>query len=100
MKYFTVSEYRQEVLTLSDLAMDMESNVYMTQQKKVEAMQMAMLMNPETSRFMKGEIIDELASLNDCGMSMDTPEVQHAIWLLEICGYENDAQEIREWDWL
>lgn len=100
MKHFTVSEYRQEVLTLSDLAMDMESNAYKAQEKKIEAMQMAMLMNPGTSYFMEREIIDTLSSLNDCAAPMDAPEVQHSLWLLETCGYENDAQEIREWDWL
>lgn len=100
MKNFTIKEYRDEVTILGNLSMDMEANSYKAQQKKVEAVQMAMLMQDDTRHWMAMEIIDELSSLNDCALPKETPEVQHALWMLEISGYEDYAQEIRGWDWL
>lgn len=100
MKHFEVDYYRAEVSRLQELAIDMESNEYKAQQKKVEAIQVTMLMQEGTRIFMEGEIIDELACFNDCAMTQDTPEVQYLLWLLETYGFEDDAQEIRGWDWL
>lgn len=100
MGQFTVRDYRTEICKLSELAMDMDSNAYKAQMKKVEAMQVTMLIQPETRPFISAEINDELYNLNDSAVPLDAPEVQHALWLLETYGYEDDAQEIRGWDWL
>lgn len=100
MKTFTINEYRNEVSKLGEYATDLEGNAYKTQMKKVEAMQVAMLHNPETRIFISAEIVDELYNLNDCALTLDAPEVQHDLWLLETFGFEDDAQEIRGWDWL
>lgn len=99
MKQFDTGYYRKELGRLQELASDVESREFKAQQKKVEAIMATMLMQDCTRIFMKGEIIDELESLNDCGARLDNENVQHLLWMLDAYGFERDAKSVREWEW-
>lgn len=76
---------------------DMDSSAWRLGQKKVESIVAAMVANG--NRQMVLEVMDEVYSLNDCGMDFDDDAIQYDLWLLESNGYEAEAQELRELAW-
>ena len=76
---------------------DVDSTEWTLNQQKVQGIIAAMVAsgNPMMVR----EVVDEVYSLNDCGLSLKDNEVQYDIWLLESNGYKREAQELRELDW-
>lgn len=48
---------------------------------------------------MVAEVMDDVFSMNDCGMPFDNEVVQYLIWLLQEAGYKEEAQKLRELDW-
>lgn len=76
---------------------DMDSLAWKLSQKKVESIVAAMVANG--NRQMVMEVMDEVYSLNDCGMDFNDDAIQYDLWLLESNGYEAEAQELRELDW-
>ena len=45
---------------------------------------------------MVSEIVDELYSLNDCGMESTDEAVRFDLWVLESNGYADKANELRK----
>nr|WP_303038343.1 hypothetical protein [Enterocloster clostridioformis] len=76
---------------------DMESSEWKLGQMKVQSIVAVMVANGNCQ--MVEEVMDEVYSLNDCGVEFGDAAVQFDIWLLESNGYEDKAQELRELDW-
>lgn len=76
---------------------DMESSEWKLGQMKVQSIVASMVANGSSQ--MVGEVMDEVYSLNDCGIGFEDTAVQFDIWLLESNGYEREAQELRELVW-
>lgn len=51
------------------------------------------------NKMMVAEVVDEVYSLNDCGMEFENEAVQFDIWLLESNGYTEQASKLRKLDW-
>ena len=64
---------------------------------KVQGIVTAMVASGNTQ--MVQEVVDEVYSLNDCGVSFEDEAIQFDLWLLESNGYTEQAQELRELDW-
>lgn len=77
---------------------DMESTEWKLGQMKVQSIMAAMVACG--SRQMVGEVMEEVYSLNDCGFEFEDVAVQFDIWLLESNGHGEEAQELRELDWV
>lgn len=45
------------------------------------------------------EVMDEVYSLNDCGLEFKNEVIEYDIWLLESNGYKEEADELRALDW-
>jgi len=45
------------------------------------------------------ELVDEVYSLNDCGMMLESVAVQVDLWLLESNGHKDKADELKQLDW-
>lgn len=95
---YTVSDYREAVTRRDELEFD--SPEWNLGTKKIEAMMVVMLSEESTRTWMHAEIIDALYSLNDCGFPRTDTDVQYLLWLLEEFGFQDDAEEIKGWDWL
>ena len=76
---------------------DMESSAWKMGQMKVQGIVTAMVASGNTQ--MVQEVVDEVYSLNDCGVSFEDEAIQFDLWLLESNGYTEQAQELRELDW-
>ena len=76
---------------------DMDSTEWVLAQQKVNGIVSAMVAS--RNPLMVSEVVDEVYSLNDCGLEFDSNAVQFDIWLLESNGYKKEAQELRELDW-
>lgn len=63
-------------------------------QRKVQSIATAMVAAGNT--WMVGEIVDELNSLNDCGMKIEDEAVRFDLWVLESNGYTDKANELRK----
>ena len=64
---------------------------------KMQGIVTAMVASGNTQ--MVQEVVDEVYSLNDCGVSFEDEAIQFDLWLLESNGYTEQAQELRELDW-
>lgn len=76
---------------------DMESSAWKLGQMKVQGIVTAMVASGNTQ--MVQEVVDEVYSLNDCGVSFEDEAIQFDLLLLESNGYTEQAQELRELDW-
>lgn len=76
---------------------DMESSAWKLGQMKVQGIVTAMVASGNIQ--MVQEVVDEVYSLNDCGVSFEDEAIQFDIWLLESNGYTEQAKELRELDW-
>ena len=76
---------------------DMESPAWKLGQMKMQGIVTAMVASGNTQ--MVQEVVDEVYSLNDCGVSFEDEAIQFDLWLLESNGYTEQAQELRELDW-
>lgn len=76
---------------------DMESPAWNLGQMKVQSIVAVMVANGDIQ--MVDEVMEEVYSLNECGLSLEDSAVQFDIWLLESNGYKEKAQELRELDW-
>lgn len=76
---------------------DMGSAAWNLAQQKVQSIVAVMVASG--NRMMVKEIMDEVYSLNDCGMEFENWAIQHNIWLLESNGYTEEAEELKELDW-
>lgn len=63
-------------------------------QQKVQSIATAMVAAGNT--WMVSEIVDELYSLNDCGMESTDEAVRFDLWVLESNGYADKANELRK----
>ena len=91
----TMRDYRK-ALSIRD-RYDMGSREWNLAQNKVTSIVTMLL--ADKNREMAQEIMDELASLNDCGVQADQEIVQLNIWLLEQNGFDKEASEAKGWDW-
>lgn len=76
---------------------DMESSAWKLGQMKVQGIVTAMVASGNIQ--MVQEVVDEVYSLNDCGVSFGDEAIQFDIWLLESNGYTEQVKELRELDW-
>ena len=76
---------------------DMESPAWKLGQTKVQGIVTAMVASKNID--MVHEVVDEVYSLNECGISLDDVAIQFDLWLLKSNGYEKKAQELMELDW-
>lgn len=76
---------------------DLYSAAWKLGQQKVQYVISALM--EQGDRAMAAELIDEVYSLNDCGVPFDDEGVQYDLWVLESNGYEDEAAELRELDW-
>lgn len=63
-------------------------------QRKVQSIATAMVAAGNT--WMVSEIVDELYSLNDCGVEIEDEAVRFDLWVLESNGYADKANELRK----
>lgn len=76
---------------------DMDSKAWKLAQMKVQGIVSAMV--AARNEDMIREVVDEVYSLNDCGMEFEDEVIQHDIWLLESNGYIEEAEELKGLDW-
>ncbi len=76
---------------------DMGSAAWALAQQKVQSIVSVLVASG--NRNMVQEIVDEVYSLNDCGMAFEDTAIQYDIWLLESNGYTEETEELRELDW-
>ena len=76
---------------------DIESSEWKLGQMKVQSIVAVMVANGNCQ--MVEEVMYEVYSLNDCGVSFEDEAIQFDLWLLESNGYTEQAQELRELDW-
>lgn len=76
---------------------DIGSNEWNLGAQKVGAIVSAMVAMKDAR--MVTEVVNEVYSLNDCGMLFEENPIQFDIWLLESNGYKDEAKELRELDW-
>lgn len=76
---------------------DMDSAEWTLSQQKVQGIVAAMVAS--RNPIMVSEVVEEVYSLNDCGIAFTDNAVQYDLWLLESNGYKKEAQELRELDW-
>ena len=73
---------------------DLHSDEWRFCQAKVQSIATAMVAAGNT--WMVSEIVDELYSLNDCGMESTDEAVRFDLWVLESNGYADKANELRK----
>lgn len=76
---------------------DFETKEWQLCQQKVQSI--ATVLVASGNKSMVVEVVDEVYSLNDCGVELEDNVVQFDLWLLESNGYTKKAQELRELDW-
>lgn len=76
---------------------DIGSTAWNLGQAKVTAIVAAMVADGNGQ--MIREVVDEVYSLNDCGMEFESENTQFCLWLLESNGYKKEAQDLRELEW-
>lgn len=92
---YNMNDYRNALSERDGFEMD--SAEWMLSQQKVQGIVAAMVAS--RNPLMVSEVVDEVYSLNDCGLEFNSNEVQFDIWLLESNGYKKEAQELRQLDW-
>lgn len=92
---YNMSDYRKALKERGSY--DVGSAKWNLEQMKVAAIVSAMVSMKDER--MVAEVVDEVYSLNDCGMELDSNPVQFDLWLLESNGYKKEARELRELDW-
>ena len=92
---YNVNDYR-EALPRRE-AFDFGSQEWNLAQAKVQAIVTAMVASG--NRYMVQEVVNELYSLNDCGLEIRHSAVQFDLWVLESNGYIKEAKTIRSLGW-
>lgn len=92
---YNMNDYR-EALSERD-RQEMDSKEWNLCQSKVQGIVAALV--AVGNKLMVSEVVEEVYSLNDCGMKLDDEAVQYDLWLLESNGYTEEAKELRELDW-
>ena len=92
---YNMNDYRNALSERDNY--DMDSAEWTLAQQKVNGIVAAMVAS--RNPMMVREVIDEVYSLNDCGVALTDNAVQYDLWLLESNGYRKEAQELRELDW-
>lgn len=92
---YSMNDYRA-ALSERD-SYDMDSAKWRFAQHKVQHIAGSLIERHDPR--MVREVMDDVYSMNDCGMPFDNDIVQYLIWLLQDSGYMKEAQELRELDW-
>lgn len=92
---YNVNDYREALQRREDF--DFGSEEWNLAQAKVQAIVTAMVASG--NRYMVQEVVDELYSLNDCGLEISHYAVQFDLWILESNGYIKEAKTVRALGW-
>lgn len=92
---YNVNDYREALQRREDF--DFGSEEWILAQAKVQAIVTAMVASG--NRYMVQEVVDELYSLNDCGLEISHCAVQFDLWVLESNGYIKEAKTVRALGW-
>lgn len=92
---YNVNDYREALQRREDF--DFGSKEWNLAQAKVQAIVTAMVASG--NRYMVQEVVDELYSLNDCGLEISHCAVQFDLWVLESNGYIKEAKTVRALGW-
>lgn len=92
---YRMNDYR---VALSERdSQDMYSAAWNLAQLKVNGIVAVMVASGD--REMVLEVVNEVHSLNDCGMEFENEAIQYDLWILESNGFKDEAQELRELAW-
>ena len=92
---YNVNDYREALQRREDF--DFGSKEWNLAQAKVQAIVTAMVASG--NRYMVQEVVNELYSLNDCGLEIRHSAVQFDLWVLESNGDIKEAKTIRSLGW-
>ena len=92
---YNVNDYREALQRREDF--DFGSEEWNLAQAKVQAIVTAMVASG--NRYMVQEVVDELYSLNDCGLEISHNAVEFNLWVLESNGYIKEAKTVRTLGW-
>ena len=92
---YYVNDYREALQRREDF--DFGSEEWNLAQAKVQAIVTAMVASG--NRYMVQEVVNELYSLNDCGLEISHHAVQFDLWVLESNGYIKEAKTVRALGW-
>ena len=92
---YNVNDYREALQRREDF--DFGSKEWNLAQAKVQAIVTAMVASG--NRYMVQEVVNELYSLNDCGLEIRHSAVQFDLLVLESNGYIKEAKTIRSLGW-
>lgn len=92
---YNMNDYRAALDERDDC--EMESSEWNLMQHKVMGIATALVAGGNIQ--MVNEIVDEVYSLNECGASLNSEEVQFDLWVLESNGYEEQIEELKNLNW-
>ena len=92
---YNVNDYRAALERREEF--DFGSEEWNLATAKVQAIVTAMVATG--NRYMVQEVVNELYSLNDCGLEIRHSAVRFDLWVLESNGYIKEAKTIRSLGW-